>query len=92
MRVGFVYQAHIGIDWEEQRVYGTIEGARFESDFHSNDAVNEVDGIMIYNLRAATTSYFSNIVVDTEIPPGANMVALLLPVTSILFFSAAFLN
>ena len=61
-------KADIGIDWEEEIVYGKIEGRRFETSFHTDRPVKEVNGIMIYNLRAATTSYFANLSVSTQLP------------------------
>lgn len=77
-------QADIAIDWDNQRVYGKIDGDQFESKFHSIDPIQEVNGIMLYNLKAATTSYFSNILVKTEIPDGISLKAILISIVCIL--------
>ena len=61
-------KADIGIDWDEGIVYGKIQDKKFESQFYTDEPLDSVNGLMIYNLRSATTSYFRDIKVETELP------------------------
>ena len=61
-------KADIGIDWQNAQVYGKIQGNYFSTDFHADDAIDGVNGLMLYNLRPATTAYYSNIIVSDTLP------------------------
>ena len=79
-------KADIGVNWDTGVVYGKIGGAKFETSFYSDSGIDGVNGIMIYNLRASTTSYFANITVSNDLPTeGTLSSSLILCISSILY-------
>jgi hypothetical protein len=85
-------RAEMTIDWENKAIYFYYDGEKFITEEFYDSDIQEVNGLMIYNLHPGTTSFIKNLDLRSKPPAGRLISSLLFHLPALCFLVISILN